>query len=57
MFVSLAEGSCEVNKWNSDGTGLMFEDYPFPIITLLNQTVADFLLTEVRLLHIFVATN
>jgi len=34
--------------WNPYGNGLMFENYPFPVVVLMNNaTVTDFLIHEV----------
>jgi len=43
---------CQKQMWNPYGNGLMFENYPFPVVTIVkNASVADFLINKVLLLY------
>jgi nicastrin len=39
-------GNCQSVTWNPLGNGLMFEDIPFPVLSLVNLTIAEFLMNE-----------
>ena len=38
---------CREVEWNKDGNSLMFEDYNFPIVALVNSTEVNFLIEDV----------
>ena len=48
VYFLLKGDSCEEPyKWNEPGTGLFFENYPFPVVSLQNESVVNFTIREV----------
>jgi len=37
--------------WNPHGKGLLFENYPFPVVTIVNNASVGFLINMVLLLY------
>ena len=43
---------CRMQEWNKFGNSLMFEDYNFPIVALVNYTEVQFLKHDVSEINI-----
>ena len=46
---------CRMQEWNKLGNSLMFEDYNFPIVALVNYTEVQFLKHDVSEINIILS--